>query len=75
MNRECVVTGGESAAFLLLGSALKGVAMDDEFDEWDEPKGSCDNCGTNLYADDSDDLCSQCEWFAAQNMNPRGDDQ
>lgn len=46
-----------------------------ETDEWDEPVGSCDNCGTNLYDDDADDLCSQCEWFAAQNMNPRGDGQ
>ena len=46
-----------------------------DLDEWEEPKGSCDNCGTNLYADDGDFLCGQCEWFAAQNMNPRGDDQ
>lgn len=58
------------------GSQTDADYDDDYGDEADfEPTGSCDNCGTNLYADDADDLCGQCEWFAAQNMNPRGDDQ
>lgn len=39
----------------------------DRFDEWDcsgEPVGSCENCGTNLYEDDDDELCSYCLWWA-----------
>lgn len=33
---------------------------DDEDDN--EPVGSCDNCGTNLYPHDDDVLCDQCLW-------------
>lgn len=39
----------------------------DQFDEWDcsgEPVGSCENCGTNLYEDDDEELCDQCIWWA-----------
>jgi len=43
----------------------------DPDDEWnDEPVGSCEWCGTNIYADDygvADDLCDQCSWHAEQN--------
>lgn len=39
------------------------------FEEDDEPIGSCDNCDTNLYADDvyyvrGLRLCGQCCWHA-----------
>lgn len=42
---------------------------DDEDDG--EPIGSCDNCGTNLYRDDTyihhgDELCGQCFWWATE---------
>ncbi len=38
-----------------------------EDDEYDEPIGSCDDCGTNLYEDDCYyhhglQLCGQCYW-------------
>lgn len=49
-----------------------------ESDGDDEPIGSCDNCGCNIYAyeDDGSGLCDQCQWFAAMNMgDQRGDDQ
>jgi len=41
---------------------------DDYADEWnDEPTGSCDNCDTNLYADDDyGGLCGQCYWWLMQ---------
>lgn len=32
-------------------------------DEYDEPVGSCENCNTNLYADDDPELCDQCLWM------------
>lgn len=28
----------------------------------DEPVGSCDECGTNLYEEDDEFLCDQCLW-------------
>jgi len=34
-----------------------------EDDQYDEPVGSCDNCNTNLYADDDPELCDQCLWM------------
>ncbi len=43
----------------------------DYYEEDDgEPVGSCDNCGSNIYADEADStcLCHQCQWFALQNM-------
>lgn len=34
-------------------------------DDCDEPSGSCEWCGTNLYPEeDYDGLCSQCAWHA-----------
>lgn len=39
------------------------------FDEDDgEPLGSCENCGSDLYADDDldNELCDQCSWWAQQ---------
>lgn len=63
--------------------------MSDDFDddgigdEWDgsydddygEPIGSCDECGTNLYEDDcyihqGDELCGQCYWWATEALQP-----
>lgn len=45
---------------------------DEDWDSSSEPVGSCDECGTNLYADDEwDGLCNQCAWLAEQN---RGSD-
>ena len=44
--------------------------FDDDFFEGDdgEPVGSCENCGSNLYADDDDqdELCDQCYWWATK---------
>lgn len=42
----------------------------EEFDEPNEPVGSCVNCGVNIYADEDDGsgLCDQCQWLAAQNQ-------
>jgi hypothetical protein len=40
-------------------------------DDPNEPVGSCDWCGVNLYADDDDELCDQCLWSSEQS---RGDD-
>jgi len=34
-----------------------------EDDQWDEPVGSCENCSTNLYAEDDPELCDQCLWM------------
>lgn len=34
---------------------------DDEYD--DEPCGSCENCGCNLYPEDDFHLCDQCQWL------------
>lgn len=31
-------------------------------DPADEPVGSCDECGTNLYPEDDEELCDQCLW-------------
>lgn len=38
-------------------------------DDCDEPTGSCDWCGTNVYG--GGDLCDQCEWQAEQAPVPR----
>ncbi len=36
-------------------------------DRYQEPCGSCDECGTNLYPDeDYDGLCDQCAWLLDQ---------
>ena len=45
--------------------------MDDDYDdardEDNEPVGSCEECGTNLYPDDEwDGLCNQCYWLSSQ---------
>ncbi len=41
-------------------------SLDDE--DYAEPIGSCDNCGTNIYRydDDGTELCDQCQWWADQ---------
>lgn len=37
---------------------------DDACDKYEEPIGSCDECGCNLWADDEyDGLCGQCAWL------------
>lgn len=44
-------------------------------DDWDdnEPIGSCDLCGCNLYPDDDwDGLCNQCSWSCEQNKGNGG---
>lgn len=44
-------------------------------DDWgdNEPIGSCDLCGTNLYPDDEwDGLCNQCSWSCEQNKGGGG---
>lgn len=52
-------------------SAMPPVDFDDcpDFydDDYAEPIGSCEWCGTNLYADDDDELCDQCLWHSEQN--------
>jgi hypothetical protein len=41
--------------------------MEDFDDVEDEPTGSCDDCGSNLYGDEnSGGLCDQCAWRRAQ---------
>jgi len=38
---------------------------DFDYDPYDEPIGSCDECGTNLYANEpgeSVEYCDQCLW-------------
>jgi transcription elongation factor Elf1 len=40
---------------------------DDVPDDSNEPIGSCENCGTNLYEGDDPDLCDQCLWWAGSN--------
>jgi hypothetical protein len=40
------------------------VIGDEEWDITEEPRGSCENCGCDLYDDDAyGDLCGQCEWW------------
>lgn len=36
----------------------------DDVEDFDEPTGSCDMCGCNVY--DFDDLCDQCDWMVSQ---------
>ena len=36
-------------------------------DDYSEPVGSCEWCGTNLYEDEDEFLCDQCLWHAEQN--------
>lgn len=35
---------------------------DDEVELDDDPVGSCQRCGTNLYVEDDVDFCDQCLW-------------
>ena len=77
MPLECVDCGvasgplhpldGEHAGWLC--PACYAVLNDclDEEDEYDEPVDSCDECGTNIYADEDDGsgLCGQCQWRAS----------
>lgn len=39
---------------------------DEDYDDYSEAVGSCENCGTNLYADDDPELCDQCLFYAAE---------
>lgn len=43
----------------------------EEFDEPynDEPCGSCQYCGCNLYYEDDLDLCDQCLWMIERARN------
>ncbi len=38
--------------------------MDDMSDDPDEPVGSCDECGADLWPDDDDALCDSCLYYA-----------
>lgn len=40
------------------------VNFDGELDD-DQPVGSCELCGVNLYEDDDDELCDQCLWWSS----------
>lgn len=52
---RCTVCGTQTDADYDFGD------YGDEYD--DEPIGSCDECGTNLYQDDEyNGLCGQCYW-------------
>jgi hypothetical protein len=51
------------------------VGDDEEDDAWEEPRGSCENCGVNLYGpDDYDGYCEQCAWTLEQGGEPSEDD-
>ena len=39
----------------------KQAAIDNAEDD-DEPVGSCDQCGMDIYAHDDGNLCDQCSW-------------
>lgn len=41
-------------------------------DEPDEPTGSCEECGTNLYPDDDEYLCDRCAYLARAAERWRG---
>lgn len=46
---------------------IRREAEDDfGYHDCDEPVGSCDWCGSNIYDDDCDGLCDQCAWHAGQ---------
>lgn len=36
--------------------------IDDDQGYNDEPIGSCEECGCNLYPEDDFHLCDQCQW-------------
>lgn len=38
-----------------------------DYDPCNEPIGSCEDCGTNIYEDEDDGsgLCDQCQWYIA----------
>ena len=37
-------------------------AVIDNDEHADDPVGSCEECGMDIYAHDSDGLCDQCDW-------------
>jgi hypothetical protein len=48
-------------------ASLDGYEDDRDFwdgddDPYDEPVGSCEECGTNLYVEDDQEYCDQCLW-------------
>lgn len=42
----------------------------DDYDEWNEPVGSCEQCGTNLYEEDDEEYCDQCLWRLSGGPSP-----
>lgn len=35
---------------------------DEPDDDYNEPIGSCEQCGVNLYEEDDEEYCDQCLW-------------
>ncbi|HEY1186924.1 MAG TPA: hypothetical protein VGE74_04670 [Gemmata sp.] len=69
----CVTCGNELRALNADDECMRCVSErlhdNGRFGEADdnEPVGSCDNCGGNLYPDDDwDGLCNSCAWHAEQ---------
>jgi hypothetical protein len=65
-SRDCKIvrhSSGDETVCLTCGTQVDFSHSEmDDFEESDEPVGSCENCGTNLYPDDDDELCDQCLW-------------
>lgn len=63
--------GEASPPWMFCGdSGDDGPEYDDrnfDYDEPDEPVGSCEWCGSNLYPWNDPDLCDSCAWHAEQN--------
>lgn len=48
---------------MLLDDDADGTHYPEIDDPYDEPVGSCEQCGTNLYAEDDPEYCDQCLWL------------
>lgn len=48
---------------MLLDDDYDGTNYPDIDDLYDEPVGSCEQCGTNLYDEDDPEYCDQCLWW------------
>jgi ribosomal protein L37E len=60
---QCGVDGVPALRSLCSACLYEDQFPDRDEDDANEPIGSCDECGTNLYADDDwDGLCNQCAW-------------
>lgn len=48
-----------------MNDAEDWLNYEDDDGEHDEPCGSCEDCGGNLYTQDEKfiGLCDQCEWY------------